>query len=371
MESIKHLINSLAVPSKMFPLLAGAFFFIFPINDFFDRWNRRLGLDKIWTKGGGIILFGTLTLAFVFGMTDPNFRTVMLRPDNLPIIGLIYLALFFLWLALSQARVNDMRLARQEKPLEWHDSQQKVLVWPDLVFIELIAIIFVTVLLFTWGSFVDAPLEEPANPTSSPNPAKAPWYFLALQEMLVYFDPWLAGVIFPTLIVVGLMAIPYIDNNPKATGYYTFKQRRMAISIFLFGWLVLWLFMMIIGTVLRGPNWNLFGPFEYWDPHKLEALTNINLSEYVYIIGLNRGLPSNIFLREIWGILLIGGYFLGMPLVLTKTIFKNLYQKLGVLRYSVFLVLLLCALSLPIKMILRWVFNLKYIVSIPEFFLNI
>ena len=62
------------------------------------------------------------------------------------------------------------------------------------------------------------------------NPAKAPWYFLGLQEMLVYFDPWIAGVVMPTLIIIGLMVIPYIDTNPMGSGYYTWKQRRFAIS---------------------------------------------------------------------------------------------------------------------------------------------
>jgi hypothetical protein len=214
-------------------------------------------------------------------------------------------------------------------------------------------------------------LEEPANPSVSPNPSKAPWYFLGLQEMLVYFDPWLAGVVFPTVIIIGMMAIPFIDNNPKGTGYYSFEQRKMAVSIFMFFWLILWVFLIIVGTFLRGPNWNFFGPFEVWDIHKLEALTNVNLSEYIYMIGLKRSLPENILLREAWGFLLLFLYFGLMPLLLAKTVFKGIFKNLGPLRYSVFTVLLLMAVGLPLKMILRWAFNLKYIVAIPEFFFNI
>ena len=101
--------------------------------------------------------------------------------------------------------------------------------------------------------------------------------------MLVYFDPWLAGVVFPSLIIVGLMAIPYIDSNPKGNGYYTFKERTVAITLFLFGFLILWVLLIILGTFLRGPNWNFFGPYEYWDLHKLEALNNVNLSEYIWV----------------------------------------------------------------------------------------
>ena len=77
----------------------------------------------------------------------------------------------------------------------------------------------------------------------------------------VYFDPWLAGVVFPGLIVVGLMAIPYIDPNPKGNGYYTFLERKSAITTFLFGFLILWVVLILYGAFLRGPNWNFFGPF--------------------------------------------------------------------------------------------------------------
>ena len=87
--------------------------------------------------------------------------------------------------------------------------------------------IFVVVLLLVWSLLVDAPLEEPANPTRTPNPSKAPWYFLGLQEMLVFFDPWHAGVVLPTFIIIGLMVIPYIDINPHGNGYYTFDRAQV------------------------------------------------------------------------------------------------------------------------------------------------
>ena len=106
--------------------------------------------------------------------------------------------------------------------------------------IEFVAAILVTVLLMVWSLTLNAPLEEPSNPNVTMNPAKAPWYFLGLQEMLVYFDPWMAGVVMPTLIIVGLMAIPYIDANPLGNGYYTYKQRKFAIWTFSFGFIGLW-----------------------------------------------------------------------------------------------------------------------------------
>ena len=117
------------------------------------------------------------------------------------------------------------------------------------------------------------------------------------------------------------MAIPYIDLNPKGSGYYSYAERKAEISIFMFGWLGMWVVMIIIGTFLRGPNWNFFGPFQYWDPPLLPALTNVNLSEYVWVKWLEQGLPKNIIKREIFGFLLIGGYFAFLPPILTLPVF--------------------------------------------------
>ena len=103
-----------------------------------------------------------------------------------------------------------------------------MLVWPDLVYTELICMIALTALLLVWAICLQAPLEEPASSVKTPNPSKAPWYFLGLQEMLVYYDPWMAGVVLPSLIIVGLMAIPYIDFNKKGNGYYTIEERKFA-----------------------------------------------------------------------------------------------------------------------------------------------
>jgi hypothetical protein len=187
----------------------------------------------------------------------------------------------------------------------------------------------------------------------------------------VYFDPWLAGVVLPGFIIVGLIAIPYIDTNEKGNGYYTIADRKAEIVLFLFGFVILWCSLIVLGTFLRGPNWNFFGPFEYWDTHKLEALTNVNLSEYIWVRALNTGLPSNWFVREIFGILFVLGYVFVLPVVLARNVFKTYYEKMGAPRYYVGAFLFLMMMSLPIKMLLRWIINLKYIVAIPEYFFNI
>ena len=374
-QAIKDVVNTLTDPVISFSILFVAFFFIFPPNNWFMKLNKKLRIEKLWTAKGGIVFFGLLTGVLLFGIRfDETFRSVITKPDNIPIVLLLYVMPFLTGLAMHQAVENDKRLANNEKPDEYsdpNDLDSQVLVWPDLIYVELISLIICSVGLIVWGIVLKAPLEEPANIADSPNPAKAPWYILGLQEMLVYFDPWLAGVMFPTLIIVGLMAIPYIDLNKKGNGYYSYTERKAELSIFLFGWWVLWIYMVILGTFLRGPNWNFFGPFEKWDEHKVLVLNSINLSELIWVKFLNQPLPKNFAIREIFGLVGAAFYLVALPGILAKTFLKSYVEKLGLIRYSVFVILLLSMAGLPIKMYLRWTLNLQYIISIPEFFLNI
>jgi hypothetical protein len=228
-----------------------------------------------------------------------------------------------------------------------------------------------TIFLVLWGIALQAPLEQPASSTVAPNPSKAPWYFLGLQEMLVYFDPWMAGVVLPSLIIVGLMAIPYIDTNKEGCGYYTISQRKFAYITFQYGFLVLWVVLILLGTFLRGPNWNFFGPYEYWDLHKLIPLNNVNLSDIVWIQLLGTTKPSWILVREAPGLILCLLYFAILPELMRRLFFKRYAEQAGLLCYMTLAVLILFMASLPIKMVLRWTINLKYLVAIPEYFLNI
>jgi hypothetical protein len=188
--------------------------------------------------------------------------------------------------------------------------------------------------------------------------------------MLVYFDPWIAGVVLPSLIIVGLMVIPYIDINPNGNGYYTWKERKFAVSVYCFGFLILWVSLIVVGVFLRGPGWNFFAPWEYWDPHKVVALTNVDLNMFlVYHFGLDflRGqIPATIF-----GLSLIGAYyFLGVLYYKLRIKKSKMLQELGPVRYGITAFLFLTMMALPIKMILRWTFNIKYIVTIPWINMN-
>jgi hypothetical protein len=358
MDFVKGIFNVLADPRLFF---IGACLMLWLMI-----WKRELMASN--AIGYGMQAF--LAVFFIFGAFDANFRLIMTKPDNVPIVGLIFILIFLTWYSMREAVLNDRRIAAGEGPIEKKESD-RVWVWPDLVYTELISLILCSVVLILWSVFLKAPLEQPANRSVTPNPSKAPWYFLGLQEMLVYFDPWLAGVVLPGLIIAGLIAIPYVDKNPKGNGYYTFNERKIEITLFLFGFVILWVSLIVLGTFLRGPNWNFFGPFEFWDSHKLEALVNVNLSEYIWMRGLRMGLPTNWFVREIFGIMFVLAYVFVLPVVLAKSAFKHFHDKLGAPRYYVTAFLFLMMMALPIKMLMRWIVNLKYIVAIPEFFFNI
>ena len=313
-------------------------------------------------------------LASGWAITDPNFRLIITKEDNVPIVLLIFTVGTFTWFAFRQATVNDQRIARGEPPLEKLEDD-KVLVWPDLVYTELIAMIVMTFILVIWSVLLKAPLEQPASSAKAPNPSKAPWYFLGLQEMLVYFDPWMAGVVLPTMIIVGLIAIPYIDFNQKGNGYFTYAQRGFAVTTFLFGFVVLWVTLIVLGTFLRGPNWNFFGPFQEWDPHLVLPLNNVNLSD-MFWLPLGKTFPEGqglggILYREAPGIILILAYLFLLPPLLALTVLRPFFVKMGFIRFFLLVNLIQFMAALPIKMVLRWTLNLKYIVYIPEYFFNI
>jgi hypothetical protein len=239
------------------------------------------------------------------------------------------------------------------------DLPDKVHTWPYLVRAEFIAGCILLLVLLVWSITVDAPMEEPANPTKTPNPSKAPWYFLGLQEMLVYFDPWIAGVVLPSLIIVGLMVIPYVDINPKGNGYYTWKERKFAISTFVFGFLVLWVGMITIGVFFRGPGWNLFMPWDYWDPHKVVPLTNIDLP---YYLGIRSEMVAMVF-----GLVCVGGWLVGVPGAVYRWKKDSpTIRELGPIRYGIVATLFMIMAGVVVKMFLRHLLNIKYILVIPN-----
>ena len=297
-------------------------------------------------------------------------------PDNIPIVALAALVPFYAWYGLRQARATDQLIVRLEADPEMAKSHHRkihpyqpgwpaeVPVWPYLLRIEFLAAVIVTLVLMVWSITLNAPLEEPANPNHTMNPAKAPWYFVGLQEMLVYFDPWFAGVVLPTLIIVGLMAFPYIDANPLGVGYYTIRQRAVALWGFGLGFLI-WLLLIFIGTFVRGPGWMWFWPGQTWD-HTL------------VVYEVNRNLPDIFGIRNAWGqaiigILAIGAFYaaagLGIHKLVTRTsLDRKLFERTSLLQYLTFQFFAITILAgLPAKMLLRLLLRIKYVLITPWF----
>ncbi|MGI8566341.1 MAG: cytochrome C [Pyrinomonadaceae bacterium] len=318
-------------------------------------------------------------------------------PDNVPIVAMLFLVPFFTWLGLKQARENDRLIKQLErdpqlakthhrKTLPWRPGWARELhVWPFLIRVEFLAAVIVTVILCIWSITLNAPLEEPANPNLTMNPSKAPWYFLGLQEMLVYFDPWIAGVVMPSLIMIGLMVFPYVDSNPFGNGYYTIRQRRFALAMFGIGWIT-WIALIIIGTFIRGPGWIWFWPGQTWDHNAVVFDKNRDLHDFLGITSM----PAKV----IFGAIVVGLFFLLAGLFLHwlmkrgpfslkyLTSFKQLRQwatvpdefeskilaRTSLLQYLTFQFFAISVLiALPIKIILRLALNIKYVWVTPWF----
>jgi menaquinol-cytochrome c reductase cytochrome b/c subunit len=153
-----------------------------------------------------------------------------------------------------------MELVRGTKPTVGLPPDDMVFTWPHLLVRELTLFVVVVAVLLLLAFLFNAPLEELANPNHPPNPAKAPWYFLGLQE-LVSYSAVIGGVLIPTLIVAGLAIVPFIDRKKAGIGVWFAKERSLANGLFL-TFLIVMLVLIIIGMYFRGPNWGFVVP---WD----------------------------------------------------------------------------------------------------------
>jgi quinol---cytochrome c reductase cytochrome c subunit, bacillus type len=137
------------------------------------------------------------------------------------------------------------------------EQGDRINVWPHLLIEEFVAMLIVLAALTIFSTFVNAPLRELANPNLTPNPSKAPWYFLGLQELLRYFHPMVAGVLFaPTLVLLALAVAPFVDRNPSIRP----GDRKIAITLFT----MLMMFgatLTIIGSFFRGTGYNWVWPW--------------------------------------------------------------------------------------------------------------
>lgn len=290
-------------------------------------------------------------------------------------------------------------------------NEEKVDVWPHLVKREYIGAAGTTLFIMLWSILQNAPLEAIANPNVTTNPSKAPWYFVGLQELLVYFDPWIAGVAMPGLIIVGLIAIPYIDTNPKGIGSYAWKERKFANTLFMLG-IVMWFALIFIGYACRGPNYAWYWPWESW--YGLKAAPPATWSVFgpdkvgrfsmflgIPLIGIGTAawmLLPKLIQKELDSLKTTAAFVGGLAaiaavsmlmgkmtalqgaylLVLVGASFyygfvmpQKYIRSLDWPRYLVTMVLVISTMSVLLKMCARLAFNIKYVLTIPAISMNI
>jgi hypothetical protein len=136
------------------------------------------------------------------------------------------------------------------------EAQDKVHVWPHLLVGEFVSLLSLMALMTIFSALVRAPLLEQANFNQTPNPSKAPWYFLGLQELLTIWHPMVAGVTIPGMGLIVLMMAPYIDKNPATKP----NDRKFAVCLFTL-FLMFWAVLVIIGSFFRGPGFNFVYPW--------------------------------------------------------------------------------------------------------------
>src|SRR6478609_1622191 len=137
------------------------------------------------------------------------------------------------------------------------EAQDKVHTWPHLLVIEFASILIVSAAVTIFSALVRAPLLGLADFNKTPNPSKAPWYFLGLQELLTMFNPQIAGVLIPGIALVLLMLSPFVDKNPSNKP----ADRKFAIAIFSM-FLLMWAVLVILGSFFRGPGFNFILPWK-------------------------------------------------------------------------------------------------------------
>jgi len=165
-------------------------------------------------------------------------------------------------------------------PLE--SARPRLQAWPHLVRKELLAAQAIVLVVLVLGILIDAPLGPAADLSNAPVELKAPWYFVSLQELLVYLEPWIVGGVLPILLLGGLVALPYLDRL-GARGY-GIRQRPIAHLVFA-SFALAWSALTIIGALLRGPSWAFLWPWQRWDPRLAASAPTRSLAEALGLPG--------------------------------------------------------------------------------------
>jgi hypothetical protein len=261
----------------------------------------------------------------------------------------------------------------EKKQINEIEDEKKTVV-PHLVYRELVCALLALIIILIFSLTFDAPLEGRANPAITPNPAKAPWFFLPVQELLVYFDPWLAGIVIPFIFVLALITLPYLDFNREGANRYAFSKRKLAILIFC-ATLLVWFGLLYIAYFFRCEHWQFRWrlPFQIPSPVDVGKVTPqvyslLTLStgqgvlpEYAKSVVTISAVQHGLF---IYILLWLTAFFVafGIPFFLVRLFKKELgiatrinFAKAYVLSFYVWVFILVL-----LKIYFYWATNLKY-----------
>ncbi len=228
------------------------------------------------TVGTSIVSYAPVlgpNLRFVLLGGDSVGSDALLRFYTLHVIAVPCVAALFInyhiWRVIKDgglAHPSENRAPGSDASAQPQRTDSVVTTFPQVVYIELLVFLALTAALMAVSLLFNAPLEEEANPLTPSNPSKAPWYFLGLQELVGYSAFW-GGVGVPTILMVYLLVLPYVDRRPVGIGIWFARERTFAITLWtliLIGIIV----TIVLGVYFRGPNWNFYWPWENWPgPH--------------------------------------------------------------------------------------------------------
>lgn len=276
------------------------------------------------------------------------------QPDALALVALVVLLAATVLVGIVAARRRDARPA--EGPA---GDQEMVTTWPHLLRLELIAGLAALLVVTWWAIALELRPGTPADPTVTPAIAKAPWFFVGVQETLQYFDAWLAGAVLPLVMILGLCALPYLDRNPEGNGRLTLRQRPLALLV-VAGLLVMWLLPMVVGQLCRGEHW-LLQPA--WHPAPVDPplppAQQLSLAD-----RLGLGLAAS---QLLGGAVCVGPYAALVLLWRPLSRRHGWIARTGIVRYLVAGALLVTALGVAVKVALVATLDLRYLWVSPWF----
>jgi len=274
------------------------------------------------------------------------------QPDALALVLLLLLVGAAVAVGLVAARRRDRDAVRPP------EAEPMVTTWPHLLRRELIASLAALLAVTWWAILLEVPLGPTADPAVTPLAAKAPWFFVGVQEMLQYFDAWLAGAVLPLIMIVGLCALPYLDLNPEGNGRYTLRSRPVALAV-VAGLLVMWLLPMVVGLLFRGEHW-LLQPV--WQPPALDAPLPppqpLSLADRIGLGGATAQLLG--------GTACVGPY-LAVALLWPRLRRVRGVARMGWVRYMVAGGLLATVLGVAVKVVLVATLDIRYLWVNPWF----